>query len=159
MALNKRGFFYFVELMIIIIVVALIWSRFPTVQTDYNSLQEHENLRQYGFGVMRALDDTMILSTYINSTAFEASNFSALRSYVQSSFPETVKIQLEYIINSTTCYNQTGTYGFPIGGCGLNETQQQNAASVLYTFSRQATAVTIRLQMISLIGGRRSNVQ
>jgi len=158
MAMNKSGFFYFVELMIIIVIVALIWARFPTVQTNYNNLQEHENLRQYGFGVMRALDDTGVLPTYVNSTTFESSNFTALRAYVQSSFPETVKIQLEYIINSTTCYNQTGTM-FLIGGCGLNETQQQDAASILYTFSRQAAAITIRLQMISLISGGRSNVQ
>ena len=103
---NKHGFFYFVELMIILIVVSIILTHFPIVQKSNTNFQQHENLRQYGFGVMRALDDVGILSTYINTTAIGSTNFTALRAFTQASFPETIKIQLEYIVNSTTCYNQ-----------------------------------------------------
>jgi len=153
MALTKKGFFYFVELMIIVILLAIIWSQFPTVQKTYIDLQERENLRQYGFSMMKVLDDTGVLSVYVNTTNFASTNFTALRAYAQTGFPKTTKIQLEYIVNSTTCFNQSGGMSL-IGGCGLNETHRQNAASVFYTFSNSTRPITIRLQMVTLLGGK-----
>ncbi len=153
MALNNKGFFYLIELIAIIILVSVIWYQFLVVQKSYIDFQERENLRQYGFGVMKVLDDTGVLSVYVNTTNFASTNFTALRSYSQASFPKTTKIQLEYIINSTTCFNQSGGM-FLIGGCGLNETYRQNTASIFYTFSNSTVPVTIRLQMITLLGGK-----
>ena len=150
---NKRGFFYFIELMIILIVVSIILTHFPIVQKSNTNFQQHENLRQYGFGVMRALDDVGILSTYINTTAIGSTNFTALRAFTQASFPETIKIQLEYIVNSTTCYNQSGSMQL-FGNCGLNESARQDAASVLYTFTNSSDQITIKLNMVNLFGGR-----
>ncbi len=150
---SKKGFFYFVELMMILIVISIIFTHFPTVQKSSANFQQHENLRQYGFGVMKALDDVGILSAHLNTTSFNSTNFTALRSFTQASFPETIKVQLDYIVNSTTCYNQSG-YTQPSGRCGLNESARQDAASVHYTFANSSDQVTIKLSMVSLFGGQ-----
>ncbi len=150
---NKHGFFYFVELMMILIVISIILTHFPVVQKSNTNFQQHENLRQYGFGVMRALDDVGVLPTYLNMTDFNSTNFTAIRSFTQASFPETIKVQLDYIVNSTTCYNQSG-YMQPSGRCGLNESTNQDAASVHYTFVNSSGQITIKLSMINLFGGQ-----
>ncbi len=150
---NRKGFFYFVELMIILIVISVILTHFPVVQKSNTNFQQHENLRQYGFGVMDALDDVGILSRYINTTNFGFTNFTALRAFTQASFPEPIKIQLEYILNSTTCYNQSG-YMQLLGNCGLNESARQDAASVLYTFANSSDQITIKINMVNLFGGQ-----
>jgi hypothetical protein len=150
---NKNGFFYFIELMMILIVVSIILTHFPVVQKSNVNFQQHENLRQYGFGVMKALDDVGVLPKYINTTTFDSTNFTALRSFTQASFPETIKIQLEYILNSTNCYNQSGSMK-PVGNCGLNESARQDAASVMYTFANSTQPVTLRLHMVNLLGGQ-----
>ncbi len=149
---SKKGFFYFVELMMILIVVSIILTHFPVVQKSSANFQQHENLRQYGFGVMKAMDDAGVLSSYINTTAFSSTNFTAIRAFVQASFPETIKIQLDYITSASQCYNQSGSV-FSIGNCGLNESAKQEAASVMYTFVNSSDQVTIKLNMVNLFGG------
>ena len=145
---SKRGFYFYAELLIVVILVTVIWLQFQVSQQSYVDLAEQENLRYVGYTGVKALDLMGILPKYINQTNFSATNFTTLNAYITNSFPTTMLITAEYIINATTCYNASGS----IKTCGLNTTLA-DTTSVIYTFTNSTEPISVKLYLKNLFGG------
>lgn len=143
--INKKGYYYFIELAVIVIIVALIFSQLPSSKPAHLSQIETENLRQVGFGNLKALDDSGFISKYMNMTHFQNSSFQMLQQGVKGPLPKTVIARLEYIYNSTACYNESGAFG----GCGINFTGG-SSTTVYYTFTNRTEPITIKLYMANI---------
>ena len=147
MVMDKKGFFYFVEIALVVFLVATLFFVFsPRAETTYQKFQDLENLETTGFGVLKSLNNQGILATYIDEQNMASSNFTALKVYIMSGLPETAGSRIEYAINSTTCYSESGTYG----SCGLNLNSSLKKFEVTradYTYSKRPSPITIHLYL------------
>ena len=145
---SKKGFFFYVEIMLVVILAIIIWTQFPISQQSYLDLSAQENLRHLGYTYMKAIDVSGILPKYIHSANFSATNFTKLRFVVADSLPSDIIAYPEYIYNETLCYDSSGSAGV----CGLNTTSA-DTTSVLYTFTNAIEPITIKLYLKSAFGG------
>ncbi len=155
---NKKAFFYFVELIVFILLVTLIWSQFPVVQQSYLDLEEQENLRAIGYNTLKSLDDAKVLCSHINTGAFTSSNFTSMRANVEHALPTTVGYKITYLLSKSTCYSQDGNLVAPgevgtTNTCGFNMSTDANVVSVFYTCPKLGIPVTIKLYLWRLFGG------
>ncbi len=148
-AIGKKGFFFYAEVIIVVIFVTLIWLQFPASQQSYLDLSAQENLRAFGYTQMKALDTFGILPKYINQTNFSASNFTQLDAHIKNSLPNTILGVVEYQVNGTSCHNSSGS----LGKCGINSTSPDTTVAV-YTFSNSTDPVSVRLYLRNVFGGR-----
>ena len=145
---SKKGFFFYVEIMLVVILAIIIWTQFPISQQSYLDLSAQENLRFLGYTYLKAIDVSGILPKYIHPTNFAATNFTKLRFVVADSLPSDIIAYPEYIYNETLCYDSSGSAGV----CGLNTTSA-DTTSVLYTFTNAIEPITIKLYLKSAFGG------
>lgn len=143
--MNKKGYYYFIELAVIVIIVVLIFSQLPISKPVHAGQIETENLRQVGFGTLKALDDSGFISKYMNTTHFQNSSFQMLQQGIKAPLPKTVIARLEYVYNSTTCYNESGAFG----GCGVNFTGGLST-TIYYTFTNRTEPITIKLYLANI---------
>ena len=137
---GKKGYFYFIEIIFIVILMATVILSFPRAETSHVRLTEQSNLKAIGFTTLKNLDESGIFSKYIDPYTFTNSNFTAINTYVKQGLPSTIgtKIQYELISN---CYSESGAPE----NCGLNTTGNQDATLSEYIFSKRPVPVTIRL--------------
>jgi len=145
---SKKGFYFYIELVLAILLVTIIWTQFPVSQQSYLDLAEQENLKYLGYTSLKALDLTEILPKFINETNFASSNFTNLDIYIKNILPTTVLAVPEYILNETTCYNASGS----IGKCGVNTTFS-DTTTIVYTFSNITDLISIKLYLKRTFGG------
>jgi len=148
MVMNKKGFFYFVEIALVIFLVTSFFFIFaPRAEITYQKFHDSSDLKKFGFGIMKSLDSRGILLNYIDAADMSKSNFTALRVYINSGLTETTNSQIEYAVNSTNCYSESGNYG----NCGLNlnknTTKEFQVTRVDYTYSKRSDPVTIHLYL------------
>ena len=143
--ISKKGYYYFIELAVIVIIVALIFSQLPTSRQAHLNQLETENLRQIGFGVLKSLDDSGFISRYMNTTHFQNSSFAMLQQGIKAPLPKTLIARLEYVYNSTACYNESGSFG----GCGVNFTGGQST-TVYYTAANRTEPITIKFYLANV---------
>ncbi len=155
MVRHKKAFFYFVELIVFILLVTLIWSQFPVVQQSYLDLEAQENLREIGYNTLKDIDDAGVLCDYIDEGTFIASNFTKMRINVKAALPSTTNYKISYMLNDTTCYSQDGNLisSTVKNECGFNMSTDADVASVLYTCPKLGTPVTVKLYLWRLFSG------
>ncbi len=146
---GKKGFFFYVEIMLVVILALIIWTQFPISQQTYLDLSAQENLRYLGYTYLKAVDVSGVLPKYINPTNFSATNFTKLKFIVVDSLPSDIIAYTEYIYNETLCYDGSGS----AGACGLNTTSADTTA-ILYTFTNSTEPITIKLYLKNAFGGR-----
>ncbi|MFH0868823.1 MAG: hypothetical protein V1839_01200 [archaeon] len=141
--LNKKGFFYFVEVALIgMLLITFFFVFSPKAETSYQGLQDARNLKQAGYGTLKSLDDTGVLSAYIDPSTMANSNFAALKTYISAALPEAVYSQIEYAESSTSCYSETGVSR----SCGLNVTNlKADVIRADYTYSKRPSPITIHI--------------
>ncbi|MEM4247738.1 MAG: hypothetical protein QXH80_00565 [Candidatus Nanoarchaeia archaeon] len=143
---NKKGYFYFVEILFIVILLVAVILFFPRAETSHLRLVEQNNLKTTGFTALKNLDESGIFSKYIDPYSFGNSNFTALNIYVKQSLPSTIGSKLQYKLISS-CYSETGAPE----NCGLNITGNQDATLSEYIFSKRPAPITIRLYLWRLL--------
>ena len=144
---NKKGYFYFMEIaLVVFLVTSFFFILSPHSEISYQKFQDSSNLKRTGFGILKSLDSEGIFSAYVNDT-MSNSNFTALRIYINAALPNTANSQIEYAVNSTSCYSENGA----LGSCGLNlnvnTTKQFEVTRADYTYSKISNPITIRLYL------------
>ncbi|MEK6923515.1 MAG: hypothetical protein AABW84_02380, partial [Nanoarchaeota archaeon] len=114
----KRGYFYFIEIILIILLVTLIWVNLPVSQQSFTYLQDQQNLKEQGFQVLRVLGETHILETNSSNLSANTVDYNNLRLEIRHSFPKTVDMRIEYVVNGTFCRSEFGQQT----PCGVNNT-------------------------------------
>lgn len=145
--MNKRGLFFWIELIILVIVLTLIILSFPRSQDNFLSNKDSLDLQKLGFTALQSLDNRGILENYTNATDFSGSNFTALSVYIRSSLPGTVAANLEYF-NGTNCRNEAGQI---ISNCG-NFTKYKDTVMADYTYAKLSNPITIQLYLWRILG-------
>lgn len=143
---NKKGYFQFVEIaLVILLTTTFFFVFFPKAEMTFQNTQDLNGLEKTGFGVLKSLDECGIFSSYIPMTSMAISNFTAMKLYIKTSLPATVDSRIEYATSSTECYSEDGA----LGNCGLNLnenlTKKFDVVRADYTYSRRAEPVTIHL--------------
>lgn len=155
----KRGYFYFIEIILIILLVTLIWINFPVSQQSFTYLEDQQNLKEQGFQALRVLGETGVLET--NSSNLSASvnayndvDYNNLRLDIRHSFPSTVDMRIEYIINTvneTICRSEFGQLK---SNCGVNDTPRNiPVVTTQYTVTNQHYPYTIKLYLWRVFSG------
>ncbi len=145
---SKKGFFFYVEIMVVVLLAVLIWMGFPTSQQAYLDSASRDDLHDLGYTYLKALDVSGILPKYINQTNVTGTNFTKLDGYVANGLPRSIIVKTEYIYNETLCYNATGSSG----SCGLNITSPDTITTI-YTFTNSSEPLSIKLYLKSAFGG------
>src|SRR3989344_7663157 len=142
---GKKGYIYIIEIMFVVLLVTIfLLFLFPKSQTSHQKFQDENNLDRIGYGIIKNLDEKGILVRYLNEQTVSASNFTVLKTYMESSLPSTTGSKVEYAVNSTTCFSEFGAEGT----CGANLTTSLKRFNVVradYIFSKRPDPVTIRL--------------
>jgi len=143
---NKKGYFYFIEIIFIVLLMTSFILFFPRAETSDLRLTEQKNLELTGVTTLKNLDDSGILSKNIDPYVFTNSNFTTLSTYTRQSLSSTTGAKLQYALN-TGCYSESGI----VENCGLNMTGNFNAVLSEYTFSKRPEPVTIKLFLWRLL--------
>lgn len=139
---NKKGLFFWIELILLVIVLTLVILSFPRSEDSFLANKDSLDLQKLGFTTLQSLDNAGILENYINSTDFTQSNFTALSVYIRSSLPSTITANIEYF-NGTGCTS--------LSSCG-NVTRSKDTALAEYTYAKIANPITIRLYLGRILG-------
>ncbi len=142
MAMNKKGLFFWIELILLVIVLTLVMLSFPRSEDNFLANKDSLDLQKLGFTTLQSLDNAGILENYINITNFSQSNFTALSVYIKASLPNTISSSIEYF-NGTGC--------FSVSSCG-NVTRTKDTALAEYTYAKLANPITIRLYLGRILG-------
>jgi|SRR3989338_95595 len=144
MVVMKRGYFYFIEIILIILLVTLIWINLPVSQQSFTYLEDQQNLKERGFQVLRALGDKHILETNSSNLSANTVDYNSLRLDIRHSFPKTVDMRIEYVVNGTFCRSEFGQ----LSTCGINNTPNNiSAVTAQYTITKQHYPYTIKLYL------------
>jgi len=131
---NRRGYFQFIEIALVVLLVAtFFFVFFPRAEISFQKFNDANNLEHIGFGVLKSIDDAGVIDAYIMAIV-ESSNFTAMSWYIKDSLPATINSQVEFATNSTYCYSENGA----VKACGLflNESMSKpNIVRADYTYS------------------------
>jgi len=144
--LNKRGYFYFIEILFILLLLTSFILFFPRAEVGHLRLTEQRNLETMGFGILKNLDESGILSKHIHPSTFTASNFTELSTFMRQSLPSTADAQIQYELTSG-CFSELGAPET----CGSNITGNFDVALAQYTFTKRPEPVTIKLFLWRLV--------
>jgi hypothetical protein len=137
---NKKGYAYFVELVLSIILLSIILSGYIESQQVIFTYKQNEDLRSNGWNILKNLDDF----NAINST-----NFTKVDAYIEGSINTFTSFDLEL-------YNDSGCYPIDDGVVSstnytrcptINATTKNNIVSTIYTFSQHDQPQSIRLYL------------
>ncbi len=140
---NKKGYVYFIEIIIIIVLLGIIFTSFVESEQRVFEYKQQENLRNTGYGVLHNLDKINVLGP-----ALAAKNFTRIRGYIEESISKTDGFDIDYI-NATGCYsvNATSLSGHQTYCNATNASTQNTIVSTYYTYSRNNTPQTIRIYL------------
>jgi competence protein ComGC len=138
----KRGFFFWIEMIFLIIIITIVVLSLPKSEDGFLAAKDSAELGKIGFNAVQNLDQSEVLETYINSTNFASSNFTALSVYIRKSLPSTTTTNIEYF-NGTTCFSESGT---TLSSCG-NFTISKDTVVADYAFARAGKLIDIRLYL------------
>lgn len=125
MALNKKGYAYWIEIILSVVIVMIIFQGYLESNQTVFQYKEVEDLKSSSWHVMNNLNTLGHLNT---------SNLSELQSYVASSFPATTGTDMDYY-NDTSCFPvDNGTKGTATTHCAwINISSNNDVTSALYT--------------------------
>lgn len=142
---NKRGLFFWTELVFIVMIVVLIALNISASKEGFFKMKNAVDLEKLGFGALQNLDQSRILENFTNAESITSSNFTALSLYIKESLPSTVEANIEYF-DGASCLSESGG---PLASCG-NVTLRADTAVASYTFTRLRNPVTIKLYLWSV---------
>ena len=148
MVMNKKGLFFWVELIFLVIVLIMIILSFPHSQDGFFANKDFTDMKKLGFSTLQSLDNLGFLENATNPANFTQSNFTALSNYIRSALPNTISANLEYF-NGTNCFSESS--GALLSICG-NVTRTKDTALVEYTYAKLSKPITIRLYLRSILG-------
>jgi hypothetical protein len=134
---SKKGYAYFVELALAIIIIFIVLSSYiESEQTIYN-YKQNENSRQNSWQILKNLDEFYII---------DSANFSKVNTYVDASLDYFTSFDLEY-------YNTSGCFPVDNGVLGSNYTKcetinasiKNNIISSFYTRSTSGVSESVRI--------------
>ncbi|MBT3940971.1 hypothetical protein HOD83_02585 [Candidatus Woesearchaeota archaeon] len=126
MAIGKKGYAYFIELALAIIIIFIILSGYLESEQTVFSYKQNQDLKESGWYVLKNLDYHGKLNT---------SNFTEINTYIDASLDDSTEYDLEL-------YNDTGCFPVAAGTVSstsyaecssINATTQNNVVSVFYT--------------------------
>ena len=147
MTMNKKGLFFWIELILLVIVLTLVILGFPRSEDNFLASKDSLDLEKLGFTTLQSLDNAGILENYINITSFQQSNFTVLSFYIKAPLRDIISPNIEYF-NGTRCFSESGTL---LGNCG-NVTRTKDTATAEYTYAKIANPITIRLYLRRILG-------
>ncbi len=137
---TKKGYAYFVELALAVIIVFIVLSGFlESEQTTFN-YKQNQNLRWQGFYLLDNLNHFEIINS---------SNFTKVETYIYSSINEFTDFKIEY-------YNESGCYPINNGIISslnftkcptINATTNSDIVSSFYTHTLQNNSESIRIYL------------
>lgn len=149
---NKKGYFYIVELLLVVLIVSGVLFYFPHSEQSHMKYEEKENMKTTGYGALYSLDEKGILGKYFELNITE-SNFAKLSSYIKNSIPDYRLAKIEYIYNNYTsdyssfsqaCLNSTGD----TTSCGqVSSGSREKVIPTIYTYYEGSNPITIRLYL------------
>ena len=140
--LNKRGMYFWIELIFLIIIITIVVLSLPKSQDGFLKAKDSFDLEKLGFGTLQNLDQSHILENFTSTTNFTASNFTAMSKYIEKSLPSTISTEIEYF-NGTACFSEGGAL---VGSCG-NFTIYSDTVVTNYVFARTYQPITIKLYL------------
>jgi hypothetical protein len=147
MAMNKKGLFFWIELILLVVVLTLVILSFPRSEDNFLASKDSLDMEKLGFTTLQSLDNAGILENYINMTNFSQSNFTALSVYIKAPLPNTISSNIEYF-NGSNCRSESGSVAL---SCG-NITRTKDTAMAEYTYAKIANPITIRLYLRRILG-------
>ena len=148
MAMNKKGLFFWIELILLVIVITLIVLGFPRSQDGgFLASKDSLDMEKLGFTTLQSLDNAHIFETYINAANFTQSNFTAISVYTRAALPSAISSDLEYF-NGTNCSSEMGVL---LTVCG-NVTRAKDTSIAEYTYAKTNPTVTLRLYLRRILG-------
>lgn len=147
MVMNKKGLFFWIELILLIIVLIVIFLSFPHSQNGFFANKDFADMQKLGFSTLQSLDNIGILENYTNPANFANSNFPAIANSIRTTLPNTTTANIEYF-NGTKCFSESGTL---LSVCG-NVTRTKDTALAEYTYAKLNNPITIRLYLRSILG-------
>jgi hypothetical protein len=146
--MNKKGLFFWIELILLVVVITLIVLGFPRSQDGgFLASKDSLDMEKLGFTTLQSLDNAGIFETYINPGDFTQSNFTAILIYTREALPSAISSDLEYF-NGTNCSSETGTL---LAVCG-NVTRTKDTSMAEYAYAKTNPTVTIRLYLRRILG-------
>lgn len=145
--MNKKGLFFWIELLLLIVVLTLIILGFPRSGDSFLANKDSLDLQNLGFTTLQSLDNAGLLENFTNTADFAQSNFTKLSVYIKSPLPSTILADIEYF-NGTNCSSEAGSI---IAICG-NITRTKDTATAEYTYAKLANPITIRLYLRRILG-------
>ena len=147
MAMNKKGLFFWIELVLLVVVIALLVLSFPRSQNGFLANKDYSDMQKLGFSTLQSLDNNGTLETYIDATDFASSDFAALSTSIRSALPSSTYINIEYF-DGTSCFNESGTWQ---GLCG-QISRTKDTARAEYTYAKLSSPITFRLYLRRILG-------
>lgn len=140
---NKKGFIYFVEIALSVLLLSFILSAFSYPKDLTFEQKQLVSLKYQGWGALDVLHEFDLLDNLIMN-----SDFKNLSLYLKGSFPDNIGYKLEYH-NSTGCYPITdGGLGAPATYCGpQNATTERDITSTFYTIQTNLTTSSVRIYL------------
>jgi hypothetical protein len=138
MKMNKKGYAYFVELALSIIIIFLVIANYTESEQTVYEYKQDETLRQTSWHILKNLDDF---------GAIDSTNFSKINTYIDASYGDFTAFDLEYY-NNTGCYpiNNGVLSAIDYTECeSINATTKNNIISSIYTRFQNNEAESIRL--------------
>lgn len=145
--MNKKGLFYWIELILLIVVLIIIILSFPRSHDGFLANKDSLDMEKLGFTTLQSLDNAGILENFTNITNFTQSNFTALSIYIKAPLPNTISSNIEYF-NGTNCFFENGTL---LSSCG-NVTRVKDTATADYTYAKLSSPITIKLYLRRILG-------
>lgn len=142
---NKKGFVYFVEIALAVLILAFVFSAFIGSEQRIFQHKQLENLRAQGWGALDVLHELGALDSAVSS-----GNFTKVDLYVSSSLFETTGYDLE-VYNSTGCTPiDDGQLGVTSEFCdSIDAPTQNDVVSLVYTPPTNLTTTSLRLYLWS----------
>jgi len=145
--MNKKGLFYWIELILLIVVLIAIILSLPQSRDGFLASKDYSDMQKLGFSTLQSLDNIGVLENYTNTTNFMGSNFTALSINIKSTLPNTIYANIEYF-NGTTCFSENGTL---LSSCG-NISRTKDTALAEYTYAKLSNTITIDLYLRRIFG-------
>jgi hypothetical protein len=137
---SKKGYAYFVELVLSIILVFIILSGYIESEQVVFTYKQNEDLRINGWHILENLD---------NFNAINYTNITKLDTYIDASLTDFTNYDLE-LYNNSGCYpidngiiSSTNYTRCP----SINATTKDNIISTFYTSSQQGEPQSIRIYL------------
>ncbi len=143
---NKKGFIYFVEIALAVLILLYIFAGFIESEQKVFEYKQLDNLRAQGWGSLDVLHEMGVLDGDV-----KAGNWSLIRTYVNNSFVNTVAYDLE-LYNNSLCHaiDNKSVIASGVSNCGyINATTEKSIVSTYYTLQDNYSTSSIKIYLWS----------